>query len=237
MLRIRHVAVCTADPWGSEARVADVLGLAVVQRDKFNPAIGIRNGVFALQSTFLEVTTPGAAGTPTQRFLDKHGDGGYMICLQVDDLDVAKARAIACDVRIVLSIDAHRDGDQVVSAVHLHPADTGGALFSFEQADPPDSWAYAGEAWRDYRRDGVVRDIVAVEIESPQPARLIERLARLFDRPADGNVLQLDRSRLLVCAAPPQATRDRFIAIDCSATDRSRVGEEHVIAGTRFRFV
>lgn len=237
MLRIRHVAVCTADPWGSESRVADLLGLAVVSRDRFDPAIGIRNGVFALQSTFLEVTTPGAAGTPTQRFLDKHGDGGYMICLQVDDLAAAKARARACDVRIVLSIHGHRAGDQVVSAVHLHPADTGGALFSFEQADPPDSWAYAGEAWRDYRRGGVVRDIVAVEIESPQPARLATRLAQLFDRPAEGGVLQLDQTRLTVVAASAGSTRDRFVAVDFSATDRSRVGEEHVVAGTLFRFV
>src|SRR5262249_20658133 len=153
------------------------------------------------------------------RFLDKHGDGGYMICLQVDDLCAAKARASACDVRIVLSIEGHRCADQIVSAVHLHPADTGGALFSFEQADPPDSWAYAGEAWRDYRRDGVVRDIVGVEIESPAPARLTTRLAQLVGREPERGVLQLDGTRVVVVAAPAGSIRDKFAAIDFSATD------------------
>ncbi len=237
MLRVRHVAVCTADPWGSEARVAETLKLAVVQRDKVDPRIGIRNGVFALQSTFLEVTTPAGPGTPTQRFLDRHGDGGYMVCLQVDDLDKARARAEALGIRIVLAIDKHRVGAQTVSAVHLHPADTGGTLFSFEQADPPDSWAYGGEAWQDYRRGEVVRDIVGVELRSPEPEVLARRLSQLFGVDREHGLLSLTNGRIIIVAADPDSRRDTLHAIEFTATDRSRVGESHVIAGTIFRLV
>ena len=237
MLRVRHVAVCTADPWGTEARVMDILKLAVVQRDKFNPSIRIRNGVFALQSTFLEITTPAGSTAPTQRFLDKHGDGGYMVCLQVDDLEQARARAEAMGIRVVLSIDRHRCGEQTVSAAHLHPADTGGTLFSFEEAHPPESWAYAGEAWQDYRRADVVLDIVGVELASPDPAGLARRLGRLLDVPMADGVLSLNGCRIIIRAAAEGSHRDRLHAIEFMAADRSRAGEEHLVAGTVFRFV
>src|SRR5262249_39407816 len=151
-------------------------------------------------------------------------------------LAAAKTRAEALGVRTVLSIDTHRAGDDTVSAVHLHPADTGGALFSFEQADPPDSWAYAGEAWRDYRRGDVVSDIVGVEITSPQPQRLIDRLSALLNTRAEQNVLHLEQSALRITAAPG-AARDKFVAIDFAATARARAGERHEIAGVMVRFV
>jgi hypothetical protein len=237
MTRIRHVAICTADPWRAEAQVVEHLGLALVSRDKFNPRIGIRNGLFALRNSFLEITTPAMPAAPTQRFLDKHGEGPYMICVQVDDLAQARARAEALSIRIVLEIDRHRCGDQTVSAIHLHPADTGGALFSFEQADPADSWAYAGEAWRDYRRDHVVHDITGVVIQSPRPEILLARLGRLLDVVGHDNVLELSRSTLTVECAPEGSARDTFTAIEFSAANPSLVGSKHLIAGAHIHLV
>jgi hypothetical protein len=137
----------------------------------------------------------------------------------------------------VLDIDRHRCGDQTVSAIHLHPADTGGALFSFEQADPPDSWAYAGEAWRDYRRDHVVHDIAGVVIQSPEPEMLLERLGRLIDVAAYGNVLKLSRSAITIEPAPSGTRRDKFTAIEFTAANRALVGGKHVIAGAHIHFV
>ena len=238
MTRIRHVAICTGSPWEAEAEVQRLLGLAVVVRDPFNPAIGIRNGVFALGDTFLEITTPGAADTPTQRFLDRRGEGGYMVCLQVDDLATARRRAEALGVRIVLAIDDHQAGAQTISSLHLHPRDTGGTLFSFELPRPADSWAYGGPAWRDYRRQQVVQDIVGVELTSRDPRRLLTRLSTLLDVDPPGNgSISLDRCRIAVTAAPDRDKLDRLNAIEFSATSRSRAGERHVVAGTELRFV
>jgi len=236
-VRIRHVAVCTADPWGTEARVQALLQLAVVQRDVYNPSIGIRNGVFALQDTFLEITTPAGPATATQRFLDKHGDGGYMVCLQVDDLARARSRVEDRGVRVVLEINGHRSGDQSVSAVHLHPQDTGGTLFSLEEANPRESWAYAGEAWKDYRRGDIVRNIVGVEIASARPDALAIRLADLFDVENKKGVIELCQSRIVVIAGSSADHRDRLRAIEFQATNRSRKGDQHTVAGTIFRFV
>lgn len=234
--RIRHVAICTGDPWAAEARVHDFLRLAVVQRDEYNPSIGIRNGVFALQDTFLEITTPGSNEAPTQRFLNKRGEGGYMICLQVPDLEEAVARAEAMGVRIVLRIDQHRVGHQQVSSAHLHPADTGGTLFSFEQADPPESWAYAGHAWRDYRRGDVVRDIVGAQIATAQPEELAQHLGRLFAVEPGGHTLSLAGGRIVLTAAEPNA-RDAFHTIEMFASDRGRAGEASEIAGVTVKLV
>lgn len=238
MVRIRHVAICTGQPWEAESEVQRLLGLAVVQRDPFDPAIRIRNGVFALQDTFLEITAPGAPDAPAQRFLDRRGEGGYMVCLQVDDLDAARRRAESMGVRVALTIDGHRSGAQTISSLHLHPSDTGGTLFSFELPVPPESWAYGGLAWRDYRRLHIVQNIVGVQLTSSEPDRLIGRLAQLLDiSNTNGRSVALDRCQIAVAAAANVGDPDRLAAIEFSATDRSRVGEQHTVAGTVLKFV
>ena len=159
-----------------------------------------------------------------------------MICLQVPDLEEAVARAEAIGVRVVLRIDRHRVGDQQVSSAHLHPADTGGTLFSFEQADPPESWAYAGHAWRDYRRSDVVRDIVGAQISTAQPEKLAQYLGRLFAIEPEGDTLPLAGGRIVFTAAQPNA-RDALHTIEMAASNRDRVGERVAIAGATVELV
>ena len=106
---------------------------------------GLRNAVFALGDTFLEVVSPAGPGTAAGRLIDRRGgDCGYMLMFQVADLDSARTRARTESVREVfeVSLDDMRE-------VHLHPSDIRGAIVSLSQPEPPESWRWGGPDWPD----------------------------------------------------------------------------------------
>src|SRR4051812_23528470 len=92
-LRLRQVALVARD---LDAAVHEVTAVVDVDQPFADPGIaefGLRNAVFAVGDTFLEVVSPARDGTTAGRFLEKRGgDGGYMAIFQVDDLGVARAR-------------------------------------------------------------------------------------------------------------------------------------------------
>jgi hypothetical protein len=106
---------------------------------------GLRNAVFALGDTFLEVVSPVRDGTSAGRLLERRGgDCGYMLMFQVEDLPAARARAAARGVREVFEVALPQ-----ISEVHLHPADMRGAIVSLSEPRPPESWLWGGPSWRE----------------------------------------------------------------------------------------
>lgn len=200
----------------------------------------MRNTVFAVGDTFLEVLEPTAPSAPSARFLERRGGpGGYMLIMQVDDLVAARSRAADHDIRIVYDEPPARHHGVEASAVHLHPADTGGAIMSFDTMNPVDGWAWAGRAWEGHVRTDVVDRIVGVELSSADPEALATRFASLVDRECAVDTagrwrIELDQSRVNVVHAAGDGP-DQLTAIEMRATDRSRVGETLVLAGTEIR--
>lgn len=236
-VRIRQVALCTDDIWRDEKQLVAGLDVAGVHRDPPN-VFEMRNTVFALGDTFLEVLQPVAETAPSARFLARHGGpGGYMLLLQVGDRDAARARVDELGVRVVHDAPPARHHGVVASALHLHPADTGGTLVSLDTMDPPEGWAWGARAWPGHVHTEVVDGIVGVELRSSAPDALAERFGRLVARPVGH-----DRSTALdggtVRVVPgPDGTPDQLTAIDLHATDRARAGETLVVAGTELRLV
>src|SRR5437899_10409439 len=99
------------------------LGLAEPYADPGVGEFGLRNAVMALGDTFLEVIAPIAESAPARRRLERHGPGGYMLIVQVDDGPAARRRADDAGGRIVWQADLPD-----ISGTHLHPADVGGTL-------------------------------------------------------------------------------------------------------------
>ena len=90
---------------------------------------GLRNAVFALGDTFLEVVSPIRPDASAARLLERRGgDAGYMLMFQVEDLDAARRRAHEAQVREVLAISLDD-----IAEVHLHPADMRGAIVSLSR--------------------------------------------------------------------------------------------------------
>jgi catechol 2,3-dioxygenase-like lactoylglutathione lyase family enzyme len=241
MIRIRQVALCTDDVWREEQEIVSTLGVAGVHRDPPN-VFEMCNVVFAVGDTFLEVLQPTADSAPSATFLSKRGGpGGYMLILQVDDLDAARARVDALGIRIAYDEPPASHHGVEAAAIHLHPADTGGAIISLDRMDPVDGWAWAGRAWRGHVHTNVVERIVGVELRSSDVEAVATRFATLVDRPcsigdAGEWTIGLEDSIVRVVEGP-SGERDQLTAVEMLATDRSTVGAVYVIAGTEIRLV
>lgn len=237
-IRIRQIAICAPDIRPVERAIERDLDITPAHRDRPGAPIWMFNGVFPVGNTFLEILQPERPEAPTQKFLDKQGGGaGYMLILQVDDFDKARARTEAAGVRLVADMPVRDYHGVTGGAIHLHPSDTGGALTSFDWMADWDSWAWAGAAWPWHQRTDVVSGIVAAEISSADPDRVAARFSELLGRElSDDRTIELEDSRIRFVEGAPDS-RDRLTGIDMTATDRDRVGETFEFERTTVRLV
>jgi hypothetical protein len=154
--------------------VVSVLRARLGLREPFSdPAVeyfGLRNAVFALEDTFLEVISPVRSGTSAGRLLERRGgDCGYMVMIQVSDLPAARARAAAAGVREVFEVELPG-----MAEVHLHPADMHGAIVSISMPGTARSWRWGGPAWEE-RGSGVGLSVAGATIGVADPASVGER--------------------------------------------------------------
>jgi catechol 2,3-dioxygenase-like lactoylglutathione lyase family enzyme len=153
----------------------------------------VRNAVFALGDTFLEVISPAKAGTAAGRHLERRGgDGGYMVIFQLDDLDAARARVEEMGIRVVWRVDLPD-----ISGTHLHPVDVGGAIVSLDRADPPASWRWGGPEWTGRAGQGAPGRLAGATISVKDPQSVARRWSAVLGVPLAGDggrpELRLDR--------------------------------------------
>ncbi|MGZ4185890.1 MAG: VOC family protein [Solirubrobacteraceae bacterium] len=143
--RLRQAVVAAKELEPTVERLQAELGLGEPFADPAIGWFGLRNAVFALGGTFLEVISPAKDGTAVGRLIERRrGDCGYMLMFQLDDLPSARARVQNAGVREVLEIER-----EDISEVHLHPGDMRGAIVSLSQPRPAASWPWGGEGWQD----------------------------------------------------------------------------------------
>ena len=179
-MRLRQIALVAPDLSAACAEITAVLGLDYSYDDPGVGKYGLRNAVFPVGTTFLEVVSPNAPGTTAARLLEKRGGaGGYMVILQVDDLAEARARVHDAGARVVDQID--KDG---AAFTHIHPKDIGGAILSLDHMDPKERWEWGGPHWRDHVRTDISVAIVGAELQGEDPSRMATRWAAVLGRPA-----------------------------------------------------
>ena len=120
-----------------------LLGLDDAFVDEGVGQFGLQNIVCTVGNSFLEVVSPVTDDTTAGRLLQRRGgDGGYMVIVQVDDCEAAKARLENTDIRVVWEVNTGK-----ARALHLHPRDVPGALPSLDEMTPPEAWYWAGPDW------------------------------------------------------------------------------------------
>jgi catechol 2,3-dioxygenase-like lactoylglutathione lyase family enzyme len=186
-MRLRQVVIAARDLEETVAHLTTVFGLDVSFRDPAVAEFGLVNAVMPVGDTFLEVVSPVAGTAPARRFLDRNGDGGYMVILQSERLDEDRRRLAALGVRVVWKADLDD-----IRGTHLHPADVGGAILSIDDARPASSWRWAGPGWERHVRGEIAQKIAGVELAAPDPEALAARWSRVLDlpvtRPAPGRL-------------------------------------------------
>jgi len=232
-MRLRQIALVARELRPVEQAICEKLGLEVCYRDPGLAVFGLRHGLYPIGDRLLEVVVPKQPGTTAERFLDRRGgDGGYMVIVQVEDLDAQRARLETAGIRI--AFEAKGSG---IHGLHLHPKDVGGAIVSIDQANPPESWAWAGQDWAYHSRNEVVTDLVGVEIQADDPIAMAERWSlALGQRLADASTIRLSDATIRFSKAE-DGRGDGLAAVDLVAADRGRVGECLELCGVRFNLV
>lgn len=143
--RLRQAVLAARDLDAVAGALRSRLGLDEPYADPGVGYFGLRNAVFALGDTFLEVVSPIRPDTSAGRLLERRGgDCGYMLMFQVAELAAARRRAASEGVREVFEVSV-----EDMAEVHLHPADMRGAIVSLSEPRPPEAWRWGGPDWRD----------------------------------------------------------------------------------------
>ena len=222
-VRLRQAVLAARDLDAVSMRLREELSLGEPFADPGVGAFGLSNAVYAIGDTFLEVVSPTRPETTAGRYLDRRGDGGYMVIFQLDALDAARERAGARGIRTVWQIDLPD-----ISGTHLHPADTRGAIVSLDRADPPGSWRWGGPDWTEKEGRGAPGHLRGVTIAVEEPGRIAALWGELLGVEPTGERLELDRSYV----AFEQASEERLAEIHVEVPGRNEVIE---IGGARFR--
>jgi hypothetical protein len=176
------------------------LGLGEPFNDPGVGIFGLRNAVFALGDCFLEIVSPVEPGTAAGRHLARHGgDCGYMVIFDLEDLDGARERARELGVRVVWQVDLPD-----ISATHLHPADTRGAIVSLDRSCPYGTWRWGGPDWIGQTGTGAPGRLRGVSIAVSEPDVVRARWASLLGLPSgaeDADLLRLDGAEVRFVAA------------------------------------
>jgi hypothetical protein len=195
-MRLRQIALVARDLAAVRADIADILGVDYAYDDPGLAKYGLRNAVFPIGDTFLEVVSPKQPGTTAERLLRKRGgDGGYMVILQVDDLLQARARVRDASVRIADLTDG--DG---FAFTHIHPKDIGGAILSLDHMEPKERWEWGGPNWKSQVCTDTSLAILGAELQSENPAKMAARWSEVLGRGAveDGSLwrIRLDQGEI-----------------------------------------
>lgn len=233
-MRLRQIALVAADLAPVEREIEQKLGVELCFRDPGVGAFGLHNALYPIGDKLLEVVSPKESGTTAGRLLEKRGgDGGYMVILQVDDLDEMRRLLDDHEVRIV-----HVADGEGIRGIHLHPRDVGGAIVSVDQTTDWDEWGWAGPTWKQNIKTDVVSDILAVEVQAEDPAAMAGRWAEVLGRTAqaDGqdHRIELDEGAIRFVQAA-DGRGEGVSAIDLRATGPAASAE--VICGTKVNFV
>jgi hypothetical protein len=218
-VRLRQAVLVARDLAPVSERLRAELGLGDPFADPGVSAFGLHNAVYAIGDAFLEIVSPTQPDTAAGRYLDRRGDGGYMLIFQFADLDAARERAAAMGMRTVWQLDLDD-----ISGTHLHPGDTGGAIVSLDRADPPASWRWGGPDWTGKVGNGAPGKIRGVTIELADPRSTATRWGEFL-------------------GADPSELDDSYVAFEAGDADRIVEIEVHVpgrqetieIGGVRFK--
>ena len=142
--RLRQAVLAARDLDAVAGQLRTTLGLGEPYADPAVERFGLRNAVFALGDTFLEVVSPIRPDTSAGRLIERRGgDCGYMLMFQVEDLAAARERVREAGIREVFEVSVDD-----MAEVHLHPSDVRATIVSLSQPRPPESWRWGGPNWQ-----------------------------------------------------------------------------------------
>lgn len=130
-MRLHHVGIAVRDLTQALATYR-ALGLEAGGEEEV-PEQGVRLAFLPAGEARLELLQPLREDSPVGKFLESRGEGIHHICLEVEDIEKALARAREAGIRLV--DEKPRQGAHGARVAFLHPRGLHGVLLEFRQ--PP----------------------------------------------------------------------------------------------------
>ena len=230
--RVRHYVIAAKDMDAVCGQLYKLLDVEPVDKPPGNEptlAFGFRTKMIRVGTTLIEVVSPIREKHQLQDFfVERGGDGGFMVVMQTYDDDALLARAAAAGHKLAFEIPNFM-------GQHLMQFDykTFGTRFEFYKYTPEDNW-WGTPLNGEYNDPKVAEDILGAEVAVENPASIAETAASTFLGKRDGaSVTFIDRR---IDFVEPVGKARGLTAIYLKARDRSRVGTSETVANVAFRF-
>jgi len=237
---LRQVVLATFDHPGAVAQARTALALGPGFDDPALGATGLVDETIPIgPDTYLEIVAPLDRMSGPGRWLDKAGGAaGWVLSVQVPNLDGVQERCAATGVRVVVATNF--DGHDIVQ---LHPKDTG-ILLELDAFEPRSGWFWDhldGARRAQAARSPLVDDILAVDIALLEPELMARRWAEVIGLPPPFHrngqwVVALGR-REVRFATPEIGAMLGLWQVTMHASDRTAVGLVLEVCRTRIRLV
>jgi hypothetical protein len=225
---LRQVVLLTADLAAALEQTTSFLGLATGIRDEPGMAeLGFEHEVLAIDETFVEIVAPLSVDSSAGRLLARKGESGYMLVLQVADVDAVIERARGIGLAPIMA--KVFEGNPLTQ---WHPRDLG-TLAELDQMRTAE-WHFC-PALSDTGCTDVVADITATEIAVTDPAEYARRWAVLLgiDLAEGATTIALGGRALRFVLAESDGARG-LTAVELSPTSPARSGQHATLCGVRF---
>jgi methylmalonyl-CoA/ethylmalonyl-CoA epimerase len=130
LTKIDHIGIAVRSIDEKIPLYRDTLGLEYLG-DEEVPSQHVRVAFFQIGESMIELLEPTSDESPIARFLEKNGEGIHHLAAGTDDIDAARERAAAGELRLLS--DRPLDGAHGKLISFVHPRDTGGVLLEFTQ--------------------------------------------------------------------------------------------------------
>jgi Glyoxalase-like domain len=226
---LRQVVLLAGDLSGALDRTKALLGLRSGIRDESSmAALGFEHEVLAIRDTFIEIVSPLSPDSSPGRLLARQGDSGYMVALQVADVDAVVERGSGLGIKPVMN--ELFEGNRITQ---WHPRDLG-TLAEIDEMRVAE-WHFC-PALSDTGCTDVVADIVGADIAVPDPTEYAGRWATLLGIDLDPGATRLRLGRGELRFVPDSAGSGlRAVRLAASAPDL--VGRGGTRCGVSFSIV
>ena len=158
-----------------------------------------------------------------------------MVLLQTVSLEKHKTRLEGAGLRIVHDGKVEQK-ETSIRGIHLHPKDVGGAILSLDEAEPKESWLWAGEDWQYHATSTLVSGISAITMQANDPDKMAEMWSAATGIAATDGVIELDDAQIRFVHAN-DGRGDGLASADLETSDRSLAGQTIHVCGFNFFLV
>jgi hypothetical protein len=228
--RLRQLVLASRDLPTARAEIELSLGLLDPFRDEGVAHFGLRNAVYALGDTFIEVVSPQRGDTAAGRHIDRRGgDCGYMVMFEVADAAAVRQRLTDLGIRTIWDT-THDD----IVDLHLHPKDVGAAIVALDVATPVGSWRWGGPAWTARVPRHGPGGLRSLTVGAVDPAAACQKWAAVLDaQTIDSTSVELDGGRQrIIFVTVDQPQDEGIIGVEVEGTAATAACD---IAGVRFQ--